>query len=167
MPPACVQIRDATADDAPFLRAGIWQAILASPTFVARLGLDALTRHEDDYWRGWPACGDPAFIALDEQGHALGALRLRPDDEASPPLRWRLGMEVTEEARRRGVGARLIDHAVRWCAARRARELTLLVDPTNLPALALYRRAGFVESGERVGVVGMRRAIGSSESRDA
>ena len=80
MPIETVILREATADDVPFLRAMIWEAILASPTLLNQLGVDAIQQHEEQYWSGWQQHPDPAFVALDTNGRLLGAITLQPNE---------------------------------------------------------------------------------------
>src|SRR5690349_14056326 len=99
-----ITVREATAEDIPFMRAMIWEAILASPTFVAHHGADTLQHYEEDYWSRWAKHPDPAFVALDAIGHKLGALTLKPNDAHEPVSGWRLGIGVDVYARGQGVG---------------------------------------------------------------
>ncbi len=137
----------------------IWEALLASPAFVARVRLDVLERHEDDYWSRWPSQPDPAFVAMGENGQALGAIIVKPEGTDQPVKRWRIGMAVIDQARGQGIGRRLMERALQFARESHAREVCLLVDPNNGPALALYRRVGFVTIGEREGFVEMRLSI--------
>ena len=59
---------------------------------------------------------------------------------------------VDPDQRSRGVGAVLLAHVVD--AARDARVITLEVRASNTPAIALYRRAGFVTVATRTGYYG-------------
>jgi hypothetical protein len=74
-----ITIKEATAEDIPFLQAMIWQAMLASPTFVAHYGVETLQHLEEQYWRNWEAHPDPAFVALDATGQKLGAITVKPN----------------------------------------------------------------------------------------
>lgn len=58
---------------------------------------------------------------------------------------------VSPVARRRGLGLQLVRQAMERARARQARRLFLEVRATNLPALGLYRGAGFLEAGRRSG----------------
>ncbi len=42
-------VRAATAEDIPFMRVMIWEAMLASPTFLAMHGVENLQQLEEDY----------------------------------------------------------------------------------------------------------------------
>jgi RimJ/RimL family protein N-acetyltransferase len=67
-------------------------------------------------------------------------------------------MMVAAGWRGRGVGAALVAAAIDWARARDLHKLTLGVFPHNQAAIALYRKAGFVEEGRRVRHI--RRASG-------
>jgi GNAT superfamily N-acetyltransferase len=60
-----------------------------------------------------------------------------------------VGMFVAPAARGQGVGDSLIAAIVAWARGRRAVNLGLWVTATNDPAIALYRRCGFVATGNR------------------
>ena len=62
-----------------------------------------------------------------------------------------LTLAVHPEARRRGLGARLVREGGSAAAARGAARLFLEVADDNTAALALYARAGFTEAGRRPG----------------
>jgi len=58
---------------------------------------------------------------------------------------------VSPEARRQGVGNRLIGELVRQASEQQARLITLEVRASNRPAIALYEKHGFTEVGVRRG----------------
>lgn len=60
-----------------------------------------------------------------------------------------LTMAVSRRNRRAGVGAMLLNAALRHLYAERVTTVFLEVDPNNAPAMALYKRAGFLAVGER------------------
>jgi ribosomal-protein-alanine N-acetyltransferase len=149
-------VREAQTDDIPFLRAMIWEALSASPVFLSHWGVEAIQRHEEQYWSGWMAHPDPAFIVLDGNGRKLGAILLKPSDPDNPAAGWRISMGLEADARGQGIGQRLIERAVEFARADGKRYVNLLVDPTNSRAIALYRRTGFVDVGMRDNVIEMR-----------
>jgi RimJ/RimL family protein N-acetyltransferase len=58
------------------------------------------------------------------------------------------GVYVAPEARGRGVGAHVISHALNYAARTLGvRQVNLGVNTRNTPAIALYRKLGFVEYG--------------------
>jgi GNAT superfamily N-acetyltransferase len=117
--------------------------------------IQQLALPDDDH----PSTGTFAAIGVD--GEIIGCARVAPEPspfgtDASPSggapglsdgaPAWRLrGMATREDARNQGVGAAVLDRVIGhvalhgggllWCNAR-------------IPAMNLYRRAGFVEEGE-------------------
>src|SRR5262249_49359918 len=73
-------------------------------------------------------------------------LRSRPEQAASH--RAMLGMGVHRDARRSGVGMRLLDAAIAWAEGQGLEWIDLEVLSANVPAVALYRKRGFVRTGE-------------------
>jgi ribosomal protein S18 acetylase RimI-like enzyme len=55
-------------------------------------------------------------------------------------------MVVHPEWRRRGIGRRLLDHAIAGARKAGCARITLLTDSDNHPAMNFYARAGFVRS---------------------
>ncbi len=62
-----------------------------------------------------------------------------------------LTIAVDPTVRKNGVGRALLEESLRQAARAGARAMYLEVDQDNLQALALYRRLGFVQVGERTG----------------
>ncbi|HLV66813.1 MAG TPA: GNAT family N-acetyltransferase [Polyangiaceae bacterium] len=62
-----------------------------------------------------------------------------------------LDLVVAPQARRRGLGKRLLGALLEHAATSRARRVLLEVRRGNTPALALYEAAGFEHVGERSG----------------
>jgi ribosomal-protein-alanine N-acetyltransferase len=62
-----------------------------------------------------------------------------------------LNISVVRAAQGRGLGRRLLEHLLEEARCRELHQYFLEVRPSNLPALALYRRAGFAEIGRRKG----------------
>ncbi len=134
----------------------IWQALLASPTFLAHRGVETIRQVEEQYWGSWTELGDPAFVALDATGQKLGAIVLKPNDRHEPISGWWIGIGVEAGVRGRGVGQQLIEQAIAFARENGANHVSLLVDPTNTRAIALYQRVGFVQVGELDQVIEMR-----------
>ena len=150
-----IVVRQATADDIPFMSRMMEEAYLASPAFLERHSMDELQRYEERVWVEWREHSWPAFIAEDETGRSLGAIRCEPvDSERSHG--WGIGIGVEAEARGQGIGQRLIEHTIAAARTANIPTLSLMVDPTNARAIALYRRTGFVEVRELEGGIAMR-----------
>lgn len=73
-------------------------------------------------------------------------LRARPEPAARH--RCLLGMGVHRNARRGGLGMALVAAATDWARAGGLEWIDLEVLAGNLPARGLYRKAGFVQTGE-------------------
>jgi ribosomal protein S18 acetylase RimI-like enzyme len=69
--------------------------------------------------------------------------------EASPHGFGELGMLVHRDWRGRGVGSALLREAIVWARGQGLHKLCLEVFAHNQAAIALYRKAGFVEEGRR------------------
>jgi [ribosomal protein S18]-alanine N-acetyltransferase len=105
-------------------------------------GLGGSTRRLLDHDLSAP--GRCAVVALAEDrvvGFAAGLLQV---DEGHV-----LDVAVDTGHRRQGVGGRLLEELVARLSAMGAVGVTLEVRRSNLAALALYRRLGFVVEGER------------------
>ena len=68
-------------------------------------------------------------------------------DDRSRDGGYLLSMWVAPEARRRGIGADLIDAVVDWARSEGLARLLLDVGEANAPAIALYTQKGFVPNG--------------------
>lgn len=85
------------------------------------------------------------IVAQDENGDALGyAGLLVAADEA-----YITNVAVREKYRRLHVASRLMDVFVNFCEAHELAFITLEVRRSNLSAIALYEKFGFVEAGVR------------------
>jgi [ribosomal protein S18]-alanine N-acetyltransferase len=92
--------------------------------------------------------GATSFVArtgqpLETIGFIIGQLAA---DEAELQM-----LGVVPAWQRNGLGHRLVESLARAAAKAEARRLFLEVAEDNLPALALYRKTGFVETGRRKG----------------
>jgi ribosomal-protein-alanine N-acetyltransferase len=71
-----------------------------------------------------------------------------------------LAIATHPDRRRAGIGRRLMDHLLALARARQSRLITLEVRKSNVAAIALYERMGFV-------AVGVRRAYYAEDAEDA
>lgn len=90
--------------------------------------------------------GTEFVLARDILGTALGYVQLRYRHSM-----WTSALQaeledvfVVSEARRRGVGRRLVEFAIAHALARGCRAIGLNTNERNIGALALYRQCGFV-----------------------
>ncbi|MDB4951793.1 MAG: ribosomal-protein-alanine acetyltransferase [Gemmatimonadetes bacterium] len=114
------------------------------------------TPWRDTTFRGLLLRGDTDLLAADRAGRLVGyAVCWTVVDQAE------LGNVAVDPAERgHGVGAALVDQAVRAVAARGAEELFLEVRESNLSAQSVYVRKGFE-------VVGRRRSYYAEPKEDA
>jgi RimJ/RimL family protein N-acetyltransferase len=92
---------------------------------------------------------DAAVFVAEEGGRVLGRLSLSRDPHPSSRHVADLGLMVTVEHRRRGIGTALLEAAVEWARMSEISKLELHVFPWNEPALSLYESFGFEREGYR------------------
>ena len=96
---------------------------------------------EPGWRRGW--------IARNARGEIAGHVDLRAHPDPFTGHRCQLGMGVQRDHRRLGLAGRLLAHATQWAAAQGLKWIDLQVLSANEPAVALYRREGFLMQGGR------------------
>ena len=91
------------------------------------------------------------FIAADGAPSTSGAVHSMMRVQVAPGTCEVSLVHTAAAMRGRGVATRLMAFAIRKCRAMAGRscQLTLEVDPTNLAAVRLYERAGFVVTDRR------------------
>lgn len=89
------------------------------------------------------------FVAERADGALIGRLSLARDTHPASAHVADLGLMVSHDVRRQGVGRALLDAAVGWARASGVRKLELHVFPWNEPAIQLYERFGFAREGYR------------------
>jgi ribosomal protein S18 acetylase RimI-like enzyme len=96
---------------------------------------------EPGWRRGW--------VARDARGDVAGHVDLRAYPDAFAGHRCVLGMGVRRDVRRVGLATRLLAEATRWAAGQGLTWIDLQVLSANEPAVAFYRREGFLMQGGR------------------
>ncbi len=130
------------------------ETVPAAATWALRRAV--LRPHQDEASQALPDDDDPStvtFAVRDPDGAVVSTARVARsvlpaalDPPPAPGPVWRLrGMATREDRRHRGIGSAVLGRVIAqvaeggggvlWCNAR-------------LPALPLYRRAGFAEAGE-------------------
>jgi ribosomal-protein-alanine N-acetyltransferase len=113
--------------------------------------------HQEDFARPWT---DGEFASLLAQKTVFGYAAIETGKPGSLPVGFVLARLAAGEAeiltiavararRGAGIGRQLMDAVLRELHAARAEALFLEVDETNAPAIALYRRLGFRQVGNR------------------
>lgn len=94
------------------------------------------------------ADGDGEYLLASVDGAAVGVcqLRYRWSVWTGAPDCWLEDLFVSERARSRGVGRRLVEAAVERASARGCKRIELDVNEGNEAARALYRSCGFSET---------------------
>ena len=95
-------------------------------------------------------------VAAAEAPHGFALAQVAADEAEL------LTIAVVPEARRRGVGARLLARVEALARARGAERMLLEVAADNDPAIALYGRAGYAETARRRGYY--RHAEGATDA---
>jgi RimJ/RimL family protein N-acetyltransferase len=86
------------------------------------------------------------FVAETNDG-VVGRLSIARDRSQHSRHVAEFGLMVAASARRRGIGAALMNEAIKWAHDIGVVKLELTVFPHNEPAIALYRKLGFREEG--------------------
>ncbi len=95
------------------------------------------------------AHGVPQFVALRGR-EVVGWCDISPLEREGFRHCGRLGMGVRADARRRGIGTRLIERTVRAAIEMGLERIELEVYASNEPAIRLYEKVGFVVEGTKV-----------------
>jgi len=148
---AAFSIRPFTADEWPAYRAIRLRALADAPDAFSTT-LDTQQVLPPETWAARlsnaAASGKDYPLVAELQGQAVGMAWAKVDaDDASIVNLFQ--MWVAPEARGQGVAGGLLEEAIRWAGARGAQALQLGVNCANLPAVRLYERAGFAETGWR------------------
>jgi ribosomal protein S18 acetylase RimI-like enzyme len=139
-----LSLRAVTTDDWPLWRSVRLAALAEAPhAFKSRL-VDWHSGGEEQ-WRARLEMPRTYNIIAFFNDQAIGMARGVPDGGGVSELR---SVWVDRKARGRGVGDRLIAAVETWALRTGAKILRLTVIPGNEPAIALYRRNGFVVSGQ-------------------
>lgn len=142
------RLRPAVADDEPFLREMLYQALFVEPGAEPHPRDDLDRPHIARYVKDWGRDGDLGFIAVDTVSRQpIGAVwcRLSTDDDKgfayTNDETPELGVALSPEHRGKGLGTILLKHLLEQARGRYPR-VSLSVSPNN-PALRLYQRLGF------------------------
>ncbi|MFC0401097.1 GNAT family N-acetyltransferase [Paraburkholderia rhizosphaerae] len=119
-----------------------WSPYAASPERQNRFGSSLLVPIRDANWmRAW--------CVQDADGHIVGHLDLSGSSVPSENHRMMLGIGCEPAFRRQGIGTMLMRYAIDFAVANSIEWIDLCVFGDNAPAIALYERFGFIESGRR------------------
>ena len=145
-----VVIRRATLEDAPLLRRVRLRALATDPaSFGSTYAREAA--YSDDVWREWAAGGsagdESAMLLALRGGEPVGLVTGRRDDTDRHVFHV-FAMWVAPEARRTGVGRRLLDEIERWMTSSGGTLAKLSVTNEAAAARRLYESAGYEPDGQ-------------------
>jgi len=127
------------------------RALADSPDAFARTLVDALGE-DDAYWvkltESVTAPGGQVMLVAEMADRPVG-LAFGLFDKERAKTGHVGGMWVESGARGRGAGRALLDAAIAWGRSRGLDRLELWVTRGNGPAVRLYERAGFADTGRR------------------
>jgi ribosomal protein S18 acetylase RimI-like enzyme len=106
----------------------------------------------DAEWMGWAADladGGPSFGVVADDGGWIAMVVGAPHRDR-PGEAWLFSMWVAPDARHAGIGRALVGHVVDWARSRDFPVLRLTVTETNVAAIHLYERCGFIDEGVRL-----------------
>ena len=144
-----VTIRRIRADEGRLLMQIRLTALLDAPYAFASSYAESVQRPMDAWGeRATRAAGgnrEAVFVA-EEPADWLGMVGAYTPRDTS--VRHAYGLWVDQSVRRQGLARALMDTVVEWARTAGAAAVTLWVARSNEPAIALYRRLGFVETGD-------------------
>ena len=148
-----IVIRAMTMDDTPVFCETRLRALADTPlAFGSNYASEAANSSEQWQKRAqkWTTPDQArCFLAFDEDrgGACCGIVACFKDEQRAGSVAI-VSMWVAPEARRKGLGRRLIGSVEQWARDQGAEQLRLHATETNLPAIELYLRCGFDFTGE-------------------
>jgi putative acetyltransferase len=136
-----MKIREATSADGDTIRAIVSDTLAEFGFPVESGGVDSDLA---DVPRSYQSVGGVFRVIEDDKGAVVGCGGLYPIDAGAVELRK---MYFRPEIRGRGFGRRLLDDLVAEARRRRYARIELETASNLETAIALYQRAGFVETG--------------------
>ena len=145
--PPGVSVRPAHPRDARSFHR-MWEVIVAEGLVRSQEVSHPVRHYRALFKRPWTEHG--AWIVAVAGDEVVGHLSITREGHPVTSHVATLGLGVDERWRGRGIGAALIAGAFRWARSTGVQKVLLSVYPKNSPAIALYRRFGFLEEGRLV-----------------
>jgi ribosomal protein S18 acetylase RimI-like enzyme len=145
-----VEISRITPDDGPELRA-VRLAALADAPFAFGATLAEEAERTDAEWSDrarWGAAGAERITLLARLEQRVVGIAGGYRDQAGADEVHLVSVWTAPEARRSGLGRRLVGAVIDWAADTGASAVGLWVTRGNAPAQRLYESIGFLETGE-------------------
>lgn len=134
-------MRQARPSDAPSVAALLRQVAETGVSFAAPDEIDE-ARIERDL-----AEGIGLRVVAERQGEVAGFLKLDPGRYVSVSRTARMQLVVRRDVQGKGIGQELLRAAIAWAEGGAVDRIEVFVRETNVRALDLYKRFGFVEEG--------------------
>jgi len=143
--PAGIIVRAATPDDAA-AHVTLWKGVVAESRWME---MEAFDHSVDEYRRLFEhsVTNDGARYAAIAGRDVAGSIRIARINGAAHQHVAYFTMAVAAHWRRRGIGAALLAAAIEWAHSHGVERIVLNVFASNSAAIALYRKAGFLEEG--------------------
>jgi ribosomal protein S18 acetylase RimI-like enzyme len=146
-----VRIRELERDEWALFRKLRLCALAESPRAFARRFVDERGQPDAHWIRLTESVTSPAgqtMLLAEEDGRSFGLVFGLLDRE-HPETGHVGGMWVEPAGRRRGAGEALLRAVINWARSRKLEQLELQVTEGNAPAIRLYERIGFTDTGRR------------------
>jgi predicted N-acetyltransferase YhbS len=133
------------------IRAYTDRDLIALAALTTELGYPTSTEEMSQRMARIKPRDDFATFVAEAAGHVVGMIGvcMRPSYEHNVLSGQILALAVSESARKRGVGARLVKEAEAWLASRKAARVVVNSAARRADAHAFYARLGYRETGRR------------------
>jgi RimJ/RimL family protein N-acetyltransferase len=111
---------------------------------------DRTVEEEAGFLAEFAASENSVFFVAEADGKIVGILNCKGSSRAAIRHAVTLGMSVDRDWRGKGIGGRLIAHAIEWAKRTRSiKRIELAVFERNAIAIHLYQKFGFEVEGKR------------------
>lgn len=131
-----ITVREFRAGDLPACRKLYVEGLLGGQLADNDTGLD-IDDIENVYMK---KPGNRFWVAEDKQGRIVGMIGVQHHEQGVGEIRR---LRVASEARRRGIGSRLVEHALRFCQEQQYLKITLDTFLDREPAIKLFEKFHF------------------------
>jgi RimJ/RimL family protein N-acetyltransferase len=145
-----IQVRHAAYGDAPALHSAMLEVAREGTTIREEPeNIGDLTRMIEDL-RLYLTVPRMAQLVGELDGQVVGAISIKPGPFGRKTQHWcSIGLWIKAEGRGSGVGTALLRAALAWAQEQKYRQVVAEVFASNEPAIALYRKFGFITEGRQ------------------
>jgi len=136
-----MRIRSATSDDVTVLRDLFERSRLEGQTRVNDTGADL-----DHLMEGYFECKDSCFWVAEFEEWIVGMIGVQRISDDSAEIRR---LRVRDTFRRKGIGSKLMQHAITFCKDKQFLKVVLDVRIERGPAISMFNTFGFLHGRER------------------